>query len=1410
MEISPIKALDFHRSENNENFFNNNTNSQDNRYENKCGKMLSYQDKLKKQISPLDTDNYPQRSKTLNQSKKKMIPSLSNRFSSVKDETKSKLIFETRYFEFFINNNEANKDNKLKDNTVTTTKYSVFTFLPKGLLLQFTRLSNIYFLFTAIIQSIPIISPLSSLTAIVPLIFVLGVSLIRELIEDFSRRNYDYLSNNEEVIVFRDNQFVRSQSKTLRTGELVIVYEDRIIPADMLLIDSGISEGKCYIETSSLDGEKALKLKFSNKVTNNFISNFCKGKNIEKDKSLKIEKLEGSGEVALPDSDLNHFEGKIEFISKVSKGENNFNEINEKFNVTIKEFLLKGSVLRNTNWIIGLIIYTGMNNKIILNSKKPRMKVSKIETNMNYYLIFVLFFLILCCLICSLMHNYGYKHNQDFYENFILLDQSPGLDNFLTFFTYFLLLNTMIPISLIVTIEIIKIIQGFLIEWDVKLYSKLKKSFCKARTVSINEELGNVNFIFSDKTGTLTLNQLKFKYCVINQNCYEYIRPNELNKPKNKRNSNDYEAQKKLKSKLLRDGINQITPFEDEFFYRFTNQKKHNRYEFSNKENGNSSSSDNNDKELEKITEFWKALSITNEVTIGEEKNEIKYIGTSPDDLELVKAAAAQGFKLINTSSEQKIIRIGHGGDDQIEFDVLNALNFSSERKRMSLIIRRKTDQKIIIYTKGADSEILKRLNKKNSVKDSTKFISNSIEIFSRYGFRTLLVAYREISEKEYKIWLDKIRIEEMKGGKHQLVEKYYDNIEKDFELLGGTVVEDKLQDEVPETIKDLRKAGIKIWVLTGDKLDTVENIGKSCNLITIEEKVFKVCVKDGNVERVKNDASEEIYRFMQSFQIYLEELQSKYKDNLDKNQNQNYALDNSKNEIDCSDRSIKVNWNLFYMLLDKKYIDPFCIIIESPILNGLFKDEELTEDFLKIANYASTVLCCRVSPFQKSQVVQKMKEFDKSIITLAIGDGGNDVSMIMEANIGIGIYGEEGTSAAQASDFAIGEFKLLKRLLFFHGRVNMTRISKMIIYFFYKNFIFTMVQFYYSLSNLSSGQTLIDDWFITCYNLVFTAFPLCVAALTDIDITEKDCKNLDQKLPFLYKENRDTNRYFTLPRFIITVIISVFFSGFIFILSVDRGIINHKGDQSNIWYMSLKDYLAILLVVSIHLLLTTKYIVYYLPLTILCLTFILAFLFFLFVHYGLIFEFNSKGTIFDSLSCAKLYIYLFLVSVFHLVVDYSIKIIEIFFQKSLISDLERKRIQKKISGLSGNNSLGQKGSKKSNKLSSNVNNNSQAKEILIHKNTLFKNKGNEENQIIRIAHKSIGGVRELSKIDSSKKYNNNNYSNSVPAGNKISPFRMINNNTNNNNVSFKHNEEEEENEDGEDNEDSNEEDEEN
>ena len=1155
-------------------------------------------------------------------------------------------IYNNQLIYFLINDNKSNKKFKFKNNKITTTKYNFITFFPKSLLLQFTRLANIFFLFTAIIQSIPVISPLTSLTAIIPLIFVLGVSMIREFIEDWSRKTYDDINNKEEVIVFREGSFKKEYSQSLRVGEIVVIPEGKTIPADLVLIDSGLRDGIAYVETSSLDGEKALKFKLANKQSVGLFSE----ENNKREINFRNLIISGEIEITPPNQHLNEIFGKIKLFFKkndVIKANNIFYEI------SIKEFILKGSIIRNSNWIVGVIVYTGMNNKIILNSKKPRTKISLIEKSMNNYLTYVFIFLIICCFICSFLHHSNYIKYKSFYDNFILLTRNPFTESFITFFTYFLLLNTMIPISLIVTLEIIKVVLGLLIEWDTKLYSKFRHIFCKARTVSINEELGNVNFIFSDKTGTLTLNQLKFKYCLINNKCYEY-----------KRDINYNKTYSFINNKQLLDNfsfIKEIIPFHDNYFSNEVSNKRKYIKELSYKNAQNEMKTI--EEEINSIDEFWKAIALTNECMVSEDKGELKYIGTSPDDNELVKTACNQGYKLFSTTIDKKMVRIGREGE--FTFEILHVLGFSSERRRMSIIFKDKN--KIKIYCKGADLEITKRLSQKTKNMRKFEIICSELNNFSKFGYRTLMYGSKIIKESDYWSWIDKIRKGE-KFQKNRIIEKLYDLIECDFELLGGTVLEDKLQNKVPDTITALKMADIKIWVLTGDKMDTVENIGISCNLLSFDEKIFRIKISPKENQLTENFNSE-IDNFLEEFKYFLEISLSNKKKNL-----QLFAYKN-KNKDDKSSMSISdLNCEFLSDLKQKNLIKNFSIIIESPLFNILFRDEELTERFLTIAQYATTVMCCRASPFQKSQIVQKIKRFNPKAVTLAIGDGRNDISMLMEANIGVGIFGEEGSSAAEAADFSIGEFKLLKRLLFFHGRVNVNRISKMIIYFFYKNFVFTMTQFFFAFFNLSSGQTLMDDWYITCYNLVFTAFPLCVCSLTDIDVKEEDSEECKKVMPLLYKESRDSNRFFTLSKFIITMIKSIILSCLIFLLCSLSSVIDKKGHYSNIWYMSLKNYFCILIVISINLFVETKFITYYLPIVVLVTTFTFFIVFLLLVHYGLVFNFNSKASIFPSLSVIKFYMILLVVCSLIGVIDYSLKVYKIFFVKSLAGKLELKR----------------------------------------------------------------------------------------------------------------------------------------
>ena len=272
---------------------------------------------LKKELNriieePVSFRMYKTHKKKISKNASKEYSENLKKYNEIQESNRNKSEIEEQTFDFYINDNLKNKEQNLKNNKITTTKYNFLTFIPKGLLYQFSRLSNIYFLVTAIVQSIPLISPLSSVTAIVPLIFVLGVSLIRELIEDIVRNNYDSINNNAEIIVYRNGEFITSFSKTLRSGEIIIVYDNRNIPADMIVLDSGFKNGTCYVETSSLDGEKALKIKIANKETQGIISKYIDNNHkLEVNDNLKNCYYGGEVKVNMPNANLNQIDGKV-------------------------------------------------------------------------------------------------------------------------------------------------------------------------------------------------------------------------------------------------------------------------------------------------------------------------------------------------------------------------------------------------------------------------------------------------------------------------------------------------------------------------------------------------------------------------------------------------------------------------------------------------------------------------------------------------------------------------------------------------------------------------------------------------------------------------------------------------------------------------------------------------------------------------------------------------------------------------------------------------------------------------------------------------------------------------------------------------------------------------------------------
>jgi phospholipid-translocating P-type ATPase (flippase) len=455
------------------------------------------------------------------------------------------------------------------------------------------------------------------------------------------------------------------------------------------------------------------------------------------------------------------------------------------------------------------------------------------------------------------------------------------------------------------------------------------------------------------------------------------------------------------------------------------------------------------------IHEFWQCLSIGNECICNIKDNkELEYSGVSPDDIELVRASSDMGYTMLKSPNDIKRIMYGFDDNNVLDYKILNTISFTSDRKRSSIIIVG-NDDVIKMYIKGADSEIKKRL-RNNYNKNYVNYASKFTDYFSSKGFRTLMVGYKIIAKKDYNNFEKKLKNAELDlENKDQKVKEVYEEIEQNFDLLGVTIVEDKLQDKVPETIRDLRYAGIKIWMLTGDKMDTAENIALSCNLISHNIMNFKI--------KFNKNPKEEISNFFTNYGKF---------------NGITINLNTEETEEDEEEEEI-------YNKKKKK----FSLIIESSILGYIFAHQEICKKFLKIALNAESVVCCRVSPLQKSQVVKEVKAINDEYISLAIGDGGNDVSMIMEAHVGIGIHGEEGMLSVQSSDFSIGEFKFLRRLLFFHGRNSLFRTGYMILYFFYKNFVFTILQFYFCFYN------------IAYFNLIFTSLPLAIQVLSNFNL---------------------------------------------------------------------------------------------------------------------------------------------------------------------------------------------------------------------------------------------------------------------------------------------------------------------
>ncbi|XP_023416009.1 phospholipid-transporting ATPase VA isoform X3 [Cavia porcellus] len=1108
------------------------------------------------------------------------------------------------------------------DNRLKTTKYTLLSFVPKNLFEQFHRLANVYFVLIALLNFAPAVNAFQPGLALAPVLFILAVTALKDLWEDYSRHRSDLAINHRGCLVFsrEEKKYVHRFWKEIHVGDFVRLHCNEIIPADVLLLSSSDPDGLCHIETANLDGETNLKRRQVVRGFSELVSEFNP---LTFTSIIECEK---------PNNDLSRFRGCI------------IHSNGEKAGLHKENLLLRGCTIRNTEAVVGIVIYAGHETKALLNNSGPRYKRSQLERQMNCDVLWCVLLLICMSLFSAVGHGLWVRRYQEKKALFDVPEAdgsslSPVTAAVYSFLTMIIVLQVLIPISLYVSIEIVKVCQVYFINQDLDLYDEETDSQLQCRALNITEDLGQIQYIFSDKTGTLTENKMVFRRCTVSGVEYSHDANAQRLARYQEADSEEEEVVPKRGSWSQRGSIGSHQGVR--MMHRTQSTKSHRRTgsraeakraSMLSRHTAFSSPMEKDitpdPKLLEKVSEcdkglaisrhqeqplahlspelsdifdFFIALTICNTVVVtspdqprqkqvrvrfelkspvktiedflrrftpsrltsvcsstgslatnksnhksgssllsnlsndsvflkleerlgqpapslasngyssqaeswaserkpepGQEQ-ELRYEAESPDEAALVYAARAYNCALVDRLPDQVSVELPHLG--RLTFELLHTLGFDSIRKRMSVVIRHPLTDEINVYTKGADSVVMDLLlpcssedargRHQKRIRSKTQSFLN---LYAVEGLRTLCIAKRVLSKEEYACWLQgHLEAESSLDNREELLFQSALRLETNLHLLGATGIEDRLQDGVPETISKLRQAGLQIWVLTGDKQETAINIAHACKLLDHDEEIITL-----------NAESQEACAAL--LEQCLQYVQSRGPHSTPKKTEGNvsvgfFPLCSAPPQSTARGPSLS-------------------LVIDGRSL-AYALEKNLEDKFLFLAKQCRSVLCCRSTPLQKSMVVKLVRSKLKAM-TLAIGDGANDVSMIQVADVGVGISGQEGMQAVMASDFAVPKFRYLERLLIVHGHWCYSRLANMVLYFFYKNTMFVGLLFWFQFYCGFSASAMIDQWYLIFFNLLFSSLPQLVTGVLDKDVSA-DTLLLE---PQLYKSGQKMEEY--------------------------------------------------------------------------------------------------------------------------------------------------------------------------------------------------------------------------------------------------------------------------------------------
>lgn len=936
-------------------------------------------------------------------------------------------------------------------NVVSNAKYTAWSFLPRTLYNEFSFFLNIYFLLVALSQIIPYLRIGYMSTYIVPLACVLTITIGKEAVDDIARRRRDAEANSEYygVLSFSSSTGgkditkatspmapsegieVRKKARDLKIGDVLILSKNQRLPADVVLLQSSPNDltttsdgpsadspaqlaGETFIRTDQLDGETDWKLRIPSPLSQGL-------------KRSDLRRLKISA--GAPDKNVNDFVGTLELEPRQRNaydphidrteavedlGDHAVDDINvsapTSVPLTVDNTAWANTVLASNTTTLAAIIYTGRQTRSAMSTAPSRSKTGLLELEINNLTKILCIMTLTLSIVLVALEGFEPSNKKPWYVAIMI---------------YLILFSTIIPISLRVNLDMGKSVYAYMMEHDKGIPDTV------VRTSTIPEDLGRIEYLLTDKTGTLTQNEMRLKKIHVGTVSYANDAMEEVAR-----------YVKQAFTNLEQDRKTEDALFEPSKMPILSNPGTATR---TRREIGS------------RVRDLVLALALCHNVTPTADEVDgekvITYQASSPDEIAIVEFTESVGLRLLQRDRQSITLQAVDTGRVVVKVEIKEIFPFTSESKRMGIIVEftsgRSGDVQELsdlwFFEKGADTVM-------SSIVATNDWLDEETANMAREGLRTLVIGRKKLSAQQYRAFSTSYQeaslvLQGREAGMAAVIKKH---LEHELELLGVTGVEDRLQKDVKPSLELLRNAGVKIWMLTGDKVETARCVAISARLVARGQHIEVM-----QRLRHKTQAQE--------------------------------ALDLMRNKTDS------------------------CLLIDGESLALMLMHFEA--QFMSLAVLLPAVIACRCSPTQKADVALLIRRRTKKRVC-CIGDGGNDVSMIQAADVGIGIVGKEGRQASLAADFSITQFCHLTKLLVWHGRNSYKRSAKLAQFIIHRGLIISVCQTMYNIAGHFDPKGLFKDWLLVGYATVYTSAPV-FSLVCDRDVDE----HLANLYPELYKE---------------------------------------------------------------------------------------------------------------------------------------------------------------------------------------------------------------------------------------------------------------------------------------------------